>query len=224
MDTPVPRFAPILRDLTHELRNPLAAIASAADAVAVVDDDDERRALAAMILAETERLERLVANLLDMSRLDGGALTARPDWVALEELVEGALRECRHLLDQVDVTVVIPAPAPLVRADPVLAERILVNLLHNAVRHGAPPVAVTGAPAGAGRYALTVSDAGPGVDAAVLASVFEPFVHRDGEGLGLGLPLCRRLATAQDAELTHVDGPGGATFRLVLPTRRGPGG
>lgn len=210
----------LLRDLTHELRNPLAGISTAAEALAVVAGADERQELVGMILRETGRLERLIANLLDMSRLDGGGLSPQMDWCTPEELVGGAVRECGHLLDGVDVRIDLSAARQLVRADPVLTERILVNLLYNAVRHGAPPVAITGRPAG-GRYAITVADAGPGVDDDILPSVFEPFVHREGEGLGLGLPLCVRLARAQGAELRHEPTPVGARFTLDLATAEG---
>lgn len=217
---PLPRsdtLPALLRDLTHELRNPLAGIVTAAEALSVVDAEGERRELVTMILRETGRLERLVTNILDMSRLDGGALVPQPDWCSPEELVGGAVRDCGAALDGAGLTIDL-APAPeLVRADPVLTERILVNLLENAVRHGAPPVAVTGRVDG-DHYEIEVRDGGPGVDPEVLPSVFEPFVHREGEGLGLGLPLCRRLASAQACELSHRPTPSGACFVLRVPS------
>lgn len=212
-----PTLPAVLRDLTHELRNPLAAITTAADALSVVDAEDERGELITMILRETGRLERLVSNILDISRLDGGALTPQPDWCAPEELVGGAVRDCGAALEGADLRISL-APAPdLVRADPVLTERILVNLLENALRHGAPPITVTGRAEG-DAYVISVQDEGPGVAPEVLPSVWEPFVHRDGEGLGLGLPLCRRLADAQGAELTHRPTGRGACFELRLPS------
>lgn len=183
----------------------------------MVDQEAERGELVTMILRETARMERLITNLLDMSRLDGGGLVPQTDWCSPEELVGGAVRDCGAVLDGVALDIDL-APAPdLVRADPVLTERILVNLLHNAVRHGAPPITISGHADGR-HYEIVVRDAGPGVDPAVLPSVFEPFVHREGEGLGLGLPLCMRLAAAQDAALEHRDVPGGACFVLRLPS------
>lgn len=209
----------LLRDLTHEFRNPLAGIMNAAEALQVVDADEERRALVGMILVEADRLERLIANLLDISRLDGGGLSPQLDWCAPEELVGGSLRECGHLLDNIEVTVVMEDTPALVRVDAVLVERILVNLIHNAVRHGAPPITITGTDAQE-RYRIAIDDRGPGVHPDVLPVVFEPFVHREGEGLGLGLPLCTRLAEAQGAHLTCEPPPGGgARFVLDMPTR-----
>lgn len=212
----------LLRGVTHELRSPLAGIANAADALQVVEDRRERTEMLQAVVRETERLERVVSNLLDLSRVEGGVLAARMEWCVLEELVGAGLQAGAGFLDGVEVATDIPPDAPLVRADPVLTERILVNLLHNAVRHGAPPVRVQGRIAGA-TLELGVADAGPGVDPGVLPSVFEPFIHREGVGLGLGLPLCTRLAEAQGARLEHRPGEdGGAAFCLVFPLSQAP--
>ena len=124
--------------------------------------------------AETGRLERLVANLLDLSRLEAGALVTRLDWCAPEEIVAGALEAAEPVLEGMHVAVRIEPDLPLVRADPVLCERILVNLLHNAVRHGRPPVSIAARRAG-DRLELRVTDAGPGPDPAVAARLFDPF-------------------------------------------------
>jgi two-component system sensor histidine kinase KdpD len=211
----------LLRGVTHELRSPIAAIASAADALRVVEDPRERDEMLQAVISETQRMERVVSNLLDLSRFEGGVLAARMEWCVPEELVGAALQACEGFLDGVEVTTEVP-DAPLVRADPVLTERIMVNLIHNAVRHGAPPVRVTGRANGP-ELVLSVEDAGPGVDPVVLPAVFEPFIHREGVGLGLGLPLCQRLAGAQGARLEHrVGALGGAAFDLVLPLSAAP--
>ncbi len=207
----------LLRGVTHEMRTPLTGIANAAEALRVIDDPAERAELLRAVIGETERLERVVSNLLDLSRFEGGVLAARMEWCVPEELVGAGLQAGAGFLDGVAVVTDVARDAPLVRADPVLTERILTNLLHNAVRHGAPPVTVTGGP-GPDGIELVVSDAGGGVDSEVLPAVFEPFVHREGVGLGLGLPLCTRLAEAQGARLEHRPGPaGGAAFALVFP-------
>ncbi|MGD9695905.1 MAG: sensor histidine kinase [Thermoleophilia bacterium] len=206
----------LLSGVTHEFRNPLTGIANAADALSLVTEGAERDGLLEAIQGETRRLERLVTNLLDLSRLEGGVLAARPDWCSPEELAAGAVAACEPFMRPGDVRVEIDDDVPLVHADAVLVERVLVNLLHNAVRHGRPPVTLGGAVRD-GALELSVEDRGPGVDAEVLPSVFEPFVHREGVGLGLGLPLCRRLAEAQGGRLEHRVVPRGARFVLVLP-------
>jgi two-component system sensor histidine kinase KdpD len=206
----------LLRGVSHEFRSPLTAIANAGAALGVVDDPDRRRDLLDGLMEECGRLERLVDNLLDLSRLEGDVLKPRLDWCSPEELVGGAVRAAGAVLaDAVVETRLDPAVA-LVRADPVMTERILVNLLHNAVRHGRPPVLISCAVEG-DALAIAVEDDGPGVDPDVLPRVFEPFVHRPDEGLGLGLPLCRRLARAQGGRLEHRPSPRGACFALLLP-------
>jgi two-component system sensor histidine kinase KdpD len=164
----------------------------------------------------------VVSNLLDLSRVEGGVLAAHMEWCVAEDLVGAGLQASAAFLAGVDVRTELPDDPPLVRADPVLTERILTNLLHNAVRHGAPPVTVS-VRCGSGTVELAVTDSGGGVDPGVLPSVFEPFIHREGVGLGLGLPLCRRLAEAQEARLEHRrDRGGGASFVIVFPFRRPP--
>jgi len=212
----------LLRGVTHELRTPLSGIRGAAEALAVIDDPRERAEIIDAIVAETARLERVVSNLLDLSRVEGGVLAAHTEWCVAEDLVGAGLQASATFLAGVDVRTEIPDGAPLISADPVLTERILTNLLHNAIRHGAPPVtvAVRRAP---GSVELSVTDSGPDVHPDVLPSVFEPFIHREGVGLGLGLPLCRRLAEAQGARLEHRRGDaGGASFVIAFPLRRPP--
>ncbi|MEZ0284607.1 MAG: sensor histidine kinase, partial [Thermoleophilia bacterium] len=204
----------LLRGVSHEFRTPLTAIRTAAHAVA--DDPSAPGAgelLSAMTL-ETERLERLVGNLLDLSRLEAGGLTARLDWCAPAEMAAGAVEAADPLLDGRVVEIDVPDDLPLVRADAVLCERILVNLLQNAARHGAPPIRLEGRVAG-NALELAVSDAGPGVDGAIAGRAFEPFVAgpRTG-GTGIGLALGRGLARAQGAELRLEQI--GARTRVVL--------
>ena len=159
---------------------------------------------------ETARLDRLVANLLDLSRLEAGALVARMDWCAPAEIVAGALDAAAPLVGGAAITTRAPSSLPLVRADPVLCERILVNLLHNAVRHGSPPVRVEAGVVG-DRIEIAVADSGPGLDPAMAGTVFEPFVSggRSG-GTGVGLALARGLAEAQGATLEPTPGAGRA--------------
>ena len=199
----------LLHGVSHEFRTPLTAIRTAAHALAEDPEGPAARELLAAMSAETGRLERLVANLLDLSRLEAGALVTRLDWCAPEEIVAGALEAAEPFLEGMPVAVRIDPDLPLVRADPVLCERILVNLLHNAVRHGRPPVSIAARRAG-DRLELRVTDAGPGPDPAVAARLFDPFAAgpRTG-GTGVGLALARGLAEAQGALLEHeVEGAG----------------
>jgi len=212
----------LLRGASHELRTPLTAVRAASDALAAGPAGAAEAELVGIITAESERLERLVTNLLDLSRLEGGALLPHPDWCDPEDLVAGALDASSGFLSPGAVQVALPEDMPLVRADPVLTERVLVNLLHNAVRHGAPPVRLEARTRG-DRLELAVSDAGRGVDSAVAARAFAPFVSAGPQGgLGVGLALARGLAEAQDAALRMEPVTRGARFVLSLPAAAVP--
>jgi two-component system, OmpR family, sensor histidine kinase KdpD len=204
----------LLRTVSHELRTPLTAIRTAGEALAEPGPADAD-ALVAVVRSETELLERLVANLLDLSRLEAGALFARPDWCDPTELVMGAIEAAAPLLDGYPVTAEVDGELPLVRADAVLCERILVNLLHNAARHGAPPIAIQAGRAG-DRLELSVADAGKGVAPDVRAHLFEPFVSGARGGTGVGLALSRGLAEAQGGTL-RLEAGERTRFVLALP-------
>ena len=190
----------LLHGVSHEFRTPLTAIRTAAEALAGgAADADERATLLAVMSEETGRLDRLVANMLDLSRLEAGALVARLDWCSPAEMAAGAIEAAGPLVEGAHIRTRMPPGLPLVRADAVLCERILVNLLHNAVRHGAPPVTVEGRVAG-GRLEISVTDAGGGIDPAVRERLFDPFVAGGA-----------RRAPAW-----------GSPWRAAWPRRRGP--
>jgi two-component system, OmpR family, sensor histidine kinase KdpD len=208
----------LLRGVSHEFRTPLTAIRTAAHALGEDPSGPGAEALLTALALETERLERLVVNLLDLSRLEAGGLAARLDWCAPAEIAAGAADAAEPLLDGRAVDIDVPDDLPLVRADAVLCERILVNLLHNAARHGAPPIRLEGRVAGE-RVELAVSDAGPGLDGSIAGRALEPFVAgpRTG-GTGIGLALSLGLARAQGGELLleQLDGRTRAALELPL--------
>ena len=206
----------LLHGVSHEFRTPLTAIRTAADALATTGPRDGGTELLAVLAEETARLDRLVANLLDLSRLEAGALVARMDWCAPAEIAAGAAEAAAPLLGGAEVVLDVADTLPLVRADPVLCERILVNLLHNAARHGRPPIRVTGEVRD-GRTEIAVSDAGPGLREEVAPVVLDPFTSAGpGGGTGVGLALARGLADAQGAAL-RAPGAGGSRFVLSFP-------
>jgi two-component system sensor histidine kinase KdpD len=208
----------LLRGVSHEFRTPLTSIRTAAHALAEDPSDPGAGDLLAAMTAETGRLDRLVGNLLDLSRLEAGALTARLDWCAPDEIAAGAVEAAEPLLDGRRVALEVPESMPLVRADAVLCERILVNLLHNAVRHGGPPIALT-ARVEDERMEIEVSDGGPGLDAAIAERAFDPFVSGPSTGgTGVGLAIARGLAEAQGAtlEVRRADGRTRMVLALAL--------
>src|SRR5439155_8084057 len=168
----------ILRSVSHDLRSPLTAIRAAGeglDNASLELDDADRADLLATIRAATRRLDRLVANLLDLARLEADAAKPRPELWTVDELIARALDAIGPDADRVVVLSTDPEPAPI-RVDARQIERVLVNLLENALKFSpeGAEVEVTTAEAD-GDVVVRVTDAGPGLTASELERVFEPF-------------------------------------------------
>jgi two-component system sensor histidine kinase KdpD len=217
----------LLQSVSHDLRTPLASIKVAASSLLQPDvrfGPAEQLDLLHTIDDGADRLDRLIANLLDMSRLQSGAL--RPDCVPTiaEDAVVAALGEIAGSAPRVDVA--IDPDVPAVRADPVLLERALVNLLANALSWSPPDQLVrVGASHRGASVSIRIADRGPGIPVELRPLVFAPF-QRLGDrssqaGVGLGLAVARGFVTAMDGELELEDTPGGGlTAVLTLPAVR----
>jgi two-component system sensor histidine kinase KdpD len=215
----------LLAAVSHDLRSPLSSAKAAVESLRTAEvswTDDERDELLATADESLDRLARLVANLLDMSRLQAGLLGVAAEPVALEEIVPHAVDDLGPAGS--DVRVQIPAHLPDVVADPALLARVLVNLISNAVRYGSAgrSVLVT-ASSHADRVETRVIDRGPGIPQAERDRVFLPFQRlgdRDNDtGVGLGLALSRGLVEAMGGTLDPDDTPGGGlTMIVTLPT------
>ena len=213
----------LLSSVSHDLRTPLAAITGAASSM--LEDpslgEDTRRDLIETIAEESERLNRLVTNLLDMTRLDSGSLQLHREWHPVEELVGSALARLEKALAGHPVETSLAAELPLVPIDAVLVEQVLVNLLENALKYAGPgsPVRIT-ARLEDGEVAIEVADQGPGLPPGSEERVFEKF-YRGASGLrgfGLGLAICRAIVTAHGGHISAANRPqGGAVFRFTLP-------
>jgi len=213
----------VLRAASHDLRTPLMAILTSAGALAREDLElgrEDRAELATTILGEAGRLDRLVANLLDLSRLQAGAAQPEPDVWAVDDLVVQALDEVGEAGRRIEVA--LPEESPTIRADATQIERVLVNLIENALKYspGEEPVHVQVA-ATASDVLIRVVDLGPGVARADLERIFEPFQRAsDGavRGAGLGLAIARGFAEANGGRVWAESREGqGATFVLALP-------
>ncbi len=217
----------LLSSVSHDLRTPLAAITGAASGLLETPPPAAplARELASTVLDEAERLNRLVGNLLDMTRLESGTLSPKRDWHSLEEVVGSALGRVRRYAGERRLVAEVAPGLPLVPIDAVLVEQALVNLLENALRHGGPEGAVRVAARVEGEDAvLEVSDEGPGFPAEDALRIFEKFYRaRGGTGAGLGLAIAKAIATAHGGTIRAGAGrPRGAVFRLTLPLGEGP--
>ncbi len=212
----------ILRAVSHDLRSPLTAIRAAADSLARPDlalTDEDRSELVETIGAESGRLDRLVADLLDLSRLQAGAAEPSRALWSVDDLV-GLAR------DEADadgrVVVDLPETLPPVEVDAGQVRRALANVIENALRVSPPgsPVRVSGEAAG-DEVIVRVSDAGPGIAADELERVFEPFQRGQASGVyrgtGLGLTVARGFAEANGGRLWAEQPPIGAAIVLALP-------
>ena len=214
----------LLAAVGHDLRTPLASAKAAVAGLRSPDvdfDEKDRAELLATAEESLDRLAGLVANLLDMSRLQAGTLGMTPADIGLEDVVPRALDELGP--DGREVAVDLPDDLPAVRADPGLLERVLVNLTGNALRYSPPgrPPAVTGSAHG-DLVEVRITDHGPGIPENKWEQVFLPFQRlgdRGGhDGVGLGLALSRGLAEAMGGTLVPSATPGGGlTMILLLP-------
>jgi two-component system sensor histidine kinase KdpD len=210
----------LLGAVGHDLRTPLAAIKAAAGTLGQDDVEvsaAEREELLETIVASVDRLDAVVRNLLDASRLEAGALSVHSEPVALDEVVASAALAIPEAGPKLAIDV--PDDLPMVNADRGLLQRVLVNVIENALHHGASAEAVEiRAVAGGESARLEVVDHGPGVAAGSESEIFEPF-HRleDRDGVGLGLAVAHGFVEAMGGAMVadSTDG-GGLTMRIRL--------
>lgn len=224
----------LLRSVSHDLRTPLAAIrAISSDLRSGANYDDATRdELLDVVVDEAERLDRLVANLLSLSRIEAGALEPELQAVDLDEMLADRVRRLSRLLRDVGVETTVPIGLPLIDADYTLLDQLVTNLLENAVRHAPSPSVIHIDAQEAGDWMeISVSDEGDGVPASEREWIFEPF--RSGMGSqssGIGLAICRAIVEAHGGHITVGDSrpaergrPGGrpgARFTFTLPVHR----
>jgi two-component system, OmpR family, sensor histidine kinase KdpD len=215
----------LLSSVSHDLRTPLGVVTGATSALleeGPPKDEATRHALLRTAHEEALRLNRLVGNLLDMTRLEAGALKVQKDIQPLEEVVGAALNRMEDRLKGRAVRTDLPVDLPLVPLDPVLIEQVLINLLENAVKYSPPgsPIDVSARVVGRD-VEVEVADRGPGVATQDAERVFEKFYRvREGEGggVGLGLTICRGILSAHGGRIwVEERTSGGAAFRFTLP-------
>jgi two-component system sensor histidine kinase KdpD len=219
----------LLNSISHELRTPLAAITSATSTLVETRDASEqlRRSMIAEIQEASARLNRLVGNLLDVTRLESGHVQARLDWCDVGDLVQSTVRALERELQGRDVKVAVAKDLPLARLDFTLMQQALSNLLLNAAVHTPPgtPILIQ-ARQEEGMLELNVADHGPGLPPELLPRIFDKFVRAPDApagGSGLGLAIVKGFVEAQGGHISVANGPGGgATFSIRVPQTAKP--
>jgi two-component system, OmpR family, sensor histidine kinase KdpD len=218
----------LLSSISHDLRTPLASIKASASSLLQEDVQwsyEERRSFALAIEREADRLNRLVANLLDMSRIEGGALKPEKEWYPIDELIHDVLGHMQPLLLDRVVQTHIPDVIPPVLLDYLEIEQVLTNLIENAVRYtpSGTPIDVS-VQIAVDQIVISVADRGPGIPPADLERVFDKFYRVVGRtterstGSGLGLAVSKGLVEAHGGHIWAENCEGGGTaFRFTLP-------
>lgn len=216
----------LLSSVSHDLRTPLSVIKGAASALVESDTKLEagaRRDLAKTIEEEADRLNRLVRNLLDMTRLASGAIQITKEWQPIEGVVGAALERLEEQLRGREITTHLSSDTPLVPIDGVLVEQLFINLLENAVKYTpeGSPIEISARQEDS-NLVLEVADRGPGIPPESAQKIFEKFYRlpreRGGGGAGLGLAICRAIVEAHGGRIWAENREGGgASFCFTLP-------
>jgi len=221
----------LLSSISHDLRTPLATIVGSSSALAENDGSltpADQQELSNAIYGEAQRMSNLVNNILDMARLDAGVVELDKQWHPMEEIIGTVLTGLQKRLEGREVKVSIPPGIPMIYADSVLIEQVLINLLENAVRYtpaGSPlQISVEITPFA---VEVFVADRGPGVPKGMEARIFEKFYRVRQEsaqsGVGLGLAICRAIVEAHGGTIQAQNRAiGGAIFSFMIPVEQQP--
>lgn len=228
--------AALLSSVSHDLRTPLSSIKAAASSLLQEDvhwDEESRRSFAMAIEREADRLNRLVGNLLDMSRIEGGALKAEKEWYPIEELIHDVLAHMTSTLQEHEVRLDIPDDLPPVELDYLQIDQVVTNLLENATRYTPPETPIDIAVKVVDHtLQVSIADRGPGIPPHDLERIFDKFyrvssgrkkigLRSSTMGTGLGLAVCRGLIEAHGGKIWADNRPdGGAIFYFTLPLRQ----
>jgi two-component system sensor histidine kinase KdpD len=217
----------LFNSISHELRTPIAAIMGASENMLSFDRSplpEGIRSAAMEIRTAAERLNRLVVNLLDMSRIESEMIKPKRDWCDVRDIVNASIKELEHEIERHPVSVNVAQNIPLIKLDFGLMEQVLTNLIHNAAVHTpeGTPIEITSDIEG-GLCTINVEDSGPGIRKSDMDRIFEKFYRSDGSrtgGTGLGLPIAKGYIESLRGTLTvRNKESGGAIFSIRLPLK-----
>ena len=226
----------LLSSVSHDLRTPLSSIKASASSLLQEDvqwDEEARRSFATTIEQQADRLNRLVGNLLDMSRIEGGALKPEKEWYSIGEMLQDVLNHMQGVLQGREVQLSLPGNLPPIELDYLQIDQVVTNLLENAVRYtpANTPIEIA-AQVAHGQIEVSIADHGPGIPPYELTRIFDKFYRVSGTtrkntsimGTGLGLAVCRGLIEAHGGRIWAENRPeGGTVFRFTLPMSEGEG-
>jgi two-component system sensor histidine kinase KdpD len=214
----------LLSSVSHDLRTPLAAITGAATTLLQQDislDRNSQQELIKAIYEEAEHLNAIIRNILDMTRLESGAITVKKEWQSLEEIIGGVLNRFSEKLKDHTISIDLPSDVPLVPFDPLLIEQVLMNLLENAVKYTPRgSLLELNASVKGENLQIELADRGPGITSGEEKRIFEKFVRGSVSkgGIGLGLTICKAIIDAHGGHIWAENRPGGgAVFRFTVP-------
>ena len=216
----------LIATVSHELRTPLAAIKGYATTLLAEDvrwDSSSQREFLRVISQETDRLNHLVSDLLDLSRLESGSLEIEPTTCSLEDIIQRAIQQARPG-PRARLQVELPPDLPMLLLDSRKMESVIRNLVENALKYATPEGPVTiSVQREDGQITVRVQDKGPGIPAKYAEAVFQPFVRlddrlsRDAPGAGLGLSICRGFVRAHGGDIWIEDRERGTCVTFTLP-------
>jgi two-component system sensor histidine kinase KdpD len=218
----------LLNAVSHDLRTPLSSIIASADSILQRDvqwTEDERRDFAGTIEQEARRLNRLVGNLLDLSRIQAGSLVPQKGWYDLGAVIDGVLGRLRPPILAHRVKLQVPDNLPPIYFDYVEIDAVLTNIIENAVKYTPRDSEIQiSVHLNKDEVLVEIADDGPGIPEDALPRIFDPFYRAPGAGVGggtgLGLAVAKGLVEAHGGEMTAQNSDqGGALFSFTLPTR-----
>jgi two-component system sensor histidine kinase KdpD len=218
-----------LSSISHDLRTPLATITGASGTLMENRGNiprDKQEELIKVIHEEADNLNHIISNILNITRLESGAVKVNKQWYPLEEIIGAVLDRHAKRLHHYPVSLSIPSDLPMVPFDPILMEQVFTNLIENAVQHTPPgtPVDIEVRPQKAS-VRIEVSDRGPGIDEAEKAHIFDKFGQGRSslKGIGLGLYICKAVVVAHGGRIWADNRPGGgAVIGFILPVEGAP--
>ena len=221
----------LLSSISHDLRTPLATIVGSASTLVEEDNTlkaEDKLELSRAIFDEAQRMSSLINNILDMARLDAGAVELNRQWYPLEEIIGTVLTRLQNHLAGRPVTVKLPPGIPMIYVDAVMIEQVLINLLENILRYTpeSSPVEIMAATS-SNAVIISVADQGPGIPEGSESKLFEKFYRVRHEaaqsGVGLGLAICRAIIIAHGGSIQAQNRPtGGAVFTFMIPLDHTP--